>query len=133
MLEKRIAAPFVLADVDHRVVVGYYTLSSFSIALGELPDKIARKLPRYPVVPATLLGRLAVDENHRGQRLGEYLLMDALHRSSVVSKQIVSYAIVVDAKVEAVARFCRSYEFQVFSEQPSRLFIPMTTIQRLFK
>ena len=129
---KRIAAPFVLAGVDHRVV-GYYTLSSFSIALRDLPEKIARKLPKYPFVPATLLGRLAMDQNYRGQHLGEYLLMDALRRSFELSKQIASYAVVVDAKGDAASRFYQSYEFQAFPEQPSRLFMPMKKIQRLFE
>ncbi len=107
------------------------TLSSFSIALAELPDEIARKLPKYPVIPATLLGRLAVDQNYRGQRLGEFLLLDALHRSFELSKQIASYAVVVDAKGDAAARFYRSYDFEAFPEQPARLFIAMKKIQRV--
>lgn len=127
----RIAAPFVLAGVDHRVV-GYYTLSSFSIALSDLPENIARKLPKYPFVPATLLGRLATDQNYRGRRLGEHLLMDALRRSFELSKEIASYAVVVDAKGGA-ASFYQSYEFQAFPQQPSRLFMPMKKIERLFE
>ena len=62
-------------------VLGYYTLSSFGINLADLPEETAKKLPRYPLVPATLLGRLAVDKDHQGKGLGEFLLMDALHRS----------------------------------------------------
>ena len=54
---KRIAAPFVLILPDGSVV-GYYTLSSTAVKLPELPETIVRKLPRYPLIPATLLGRL---------------------------------------------------------------------------
>jgi predicted GNAT family N-acyltransferase len=46
-----------------------------------LPDAVAKKLPRYPLLPATLLGRLAVSQGHRGRKLGRLLLADAMHRS----------------------------------------------------
>ena len=128
----RVAAPFVLVDTDDRVI-GYYTLTAFSTMLGELPDPIARKLPKYPVVPATLLGRFARDLNHRGRGLGEYLLMDALHRSWQTSKQIASYAVVVDAKDDAAVAFYQAYEFQIFPDHASRLFLPMKKIERLFR
>ena len=79
-IRRRIAASFV-AVTEKNVIVGYYTLSAFSINLPGLPADQIKKLPRYPVVPATLLGRLAVDLGYRGRRLGEFLLMDALARS----------------------------------------------------
>ena len=53
------AAPFVLVLPDG-AIGGYYTLSATSVKLTEFPADITRKLPRYPLVPATLLGRLAV-------------------------------------------------------------------------
>jgi len=65
---------------DGKTVAGYYTLSQYSVELGAIPDGIAAKLPKYPFVPATLIGRLAVSNEFRGQRLGELLLMDALNR-----------------------------------------------------
>ena len=67
---RNIAAPFVLVEERGTAVCGYYTLSAFAIDLTDLPEDIARKLPRYPVVPATLLGRLAVDMRLRGRGLG---------------------------------------------------------------
>jgi hypothetical protein len=65
-------------------VVGYYTLTATSIALNALSPQIVKKLPRYPVMPAVLLGRLAVSRNyHQGQGLGGVLLADALKRTGV--------------------------------------------------
>jgi len=75
---KRVAAPFVLLDKSSGMVAGYYTLSQTGINMVELPTEITKKLPKYPVVPATLLGRLAVHKNYQGKGLGEILLMDAL-------------------------------------------------------
>ena len=55
------AAPFVALQHDSPTVLGYYTLSSIGIDLKEIPAETAAKFARYPIVPATLLGRLAVE------------------------------------------------------------------------
>ena len=60
------------------VPLGFYTLAATSIAMTDLPDELTRRLPRYPSISATLMGRLAVDARHRGRRLGELLLFEPL-------------------------------------------------------
>jgi GNAT superfamily N-acetyltransferase len=128
-----VAAPFILVETTApRTICGYYTLSSFGIALGELPEEVAKKLPGYPIVPATLLGRLAVDQHYRGKGIGEFLLMDALHRAHAQISQIASVAVVVDAIDEAAVRFYQHFDFIPFPDRPDRLFLPMKTIAALF-
>lgn len=129
---KRVAAPFVLCGRTSNAVLGYYTLSALSIDVGAWPEDVARKLPRYPVVPATLLGRLAVDWRLRGKGMGEHLLMDALHRALVASRAVASVAVVVDAKDDNALAFYQRYGFIPFADEPKRLFLPMGTIERLF-
>jgi GNAT superfamily N-acetyltransferase len=129
---RRVAAPFVLVEARGKTVVGYYTLSQMGIELGALPDDIAKRLPRYPMVPATRLGRLAVDHRYQGQGLGEYLLMDAMHRSWRSSKQIASFAVVVDAKDDSARAFYERFEFRRFPEHVRKLFLPMSIIEKLF-
>jgi len=126
------AAPFVLCEGDSPTVLGYYTLSAISIDVGELPDETARKLPRYPEIPATLIGRLAVDQRRRGERLGEFLLMDALCRSLRQAGEIAAAAVVVDAKDDRARSFYEAYDFQIFLDRPDRLFLPMTAVKKLF-
>jgi GNAT superfamily N-acetyltransferase len=87
---RRVASCFVLAAADGSVA-GYYTLSATSIAFLDLPPALAKRLPRHPVVPATLMGRLAVHENRHGQGLGELLLFDAFSRT--LRSDIASYAL----------------------------------------
>jgi hypothetical protein len=65
--------------------------------------------------------------------MGEYLLMDALRRALVASRDIASLAVVVDAKDEAAVAFYRRYEFSPFADLPNRLFLPMGTIEQLFR
>ena len=131
-VKKRVAAVFVLT-ADDSTISGYYTLSQFSVALGVLPQETARRLPRYPSVPATLIGRLAVSTAFRGQGLGELLLMDALRRSLTLSKQIASAAVIVDAKDDRAMSFYRKYGFLELPDIPGRLFLPMATVEQLFR
>ena len=128
-VDARVAAAFVMADGP--AVIGYYTLSAHSIERHDLPEDVARKLklPKYPFIPATLMGRLAVDLKYQGQRRGEILLMDGLERSYVHSNQVASFAILVDAKENAV-EFYRRYGFLHLPPGP-RMFIPMQTIKKL--
>ena len=131
-VKRRVAAAFVLSP-DGRTTAGYYTLSQFSVELGSIPKHIAQRLPRYPLVPATLIGRLAVSTAFRGQRLGEMLLMDALHRSLMLSGQIASAAVIVDAKDDQAKRFYLKYGFLALPGISGRLFLPMKTIEQLFQ
>ncbi len=126
---KNMAAPFVLPLPDG-TIAGYYTLSSTSVQLGELPEQTRRKLPRYPLVPATLLGRLAVDRRQQGKGYGRFLLADALYRAA--QSEIASFAVIVDAKDENARRFYERESFLPFPDQPMKLFRPMADIRRLF-
>jgi len=129
-----VAAPFVLVPAPgEKTILGYYTLSSFAVDLEQLPEDVAKKLPSYPNVPVTLLGRLAVDRRHARQGFGEFLLMDALHRSLSQSSQIAAVAVVVDAIDDNAVRFYKHFKFIPFPERSSRLFLPMQTIALLFQ
>jgi predicted GNAT family N-acyltransferase len=129
--KRKVAAPFVTVD-DNRKILGYYTLSAYGVRLDELPPEIAKKLPKYPLIPATLLGRLAVSREHRGQKLGALLLMDALHRSWKNSTQVASLGVVAEAIDEAARHFYLHHEFIALAEHPRKLFIAMKTIQKAF-
>ena len=127
---KRVAAPFVLVLSDDSIA-GFYMLSATAIHLPELPDAVARKLPHYPLIPATLLGRLAVDQRHQGMGYGRFLLADALYRA--VHSEIASFAVIVDAKDESAKRFYERESFQPFPDQPLKLFRAMADIELLFR
>jgi GNAT superfamily N-acetyltransferase len=112
-------------------IAGFFTLSSSSVRLSDWPDSVRKKLPRYPLVPVTLIGRLAVSQSHRGHRLGERLLIDALQRCHAAGRAVGSVAVIVDAKDADIATFYAQYGFVTFPDQPLRLFLPMKTIGAL--
>lgn len=122
--KRNIAAPFVLLNENQ--VIGFYTLSASSVNLGDLPAELIKKLPKYPLVPVALLGRLAVDKNYQGQGLGDFLLMDALKRSCGLSEQIGIMAVVVDAINESASHFYQQYGFEQLTA--NRLFLPIQNI-----
>ncbi len=127
---KNMAAPFVLVLPDG-TIGGYYTLSATGVKLTEFPADITRKLPRYPLVPATLLGRLAVDQNHQGRGYGRFLFADALFRA--VRSEIASFAVIVDAKDDAARQFYIRESFLPLPGQPMKLFRPMEDLAKLFE
>ncbi len=127
---QRVASCFVLVGDDDRVPIGYYTLAATSIALAELPEALTKRLPRYPVVPATLMGRLAVDARYQRQGHGELMLLDAFSRA--LRNEIASYAFVVDAKDDSAVRFYQRYRFRYLVDGGQRLFVPMAETAKLF-
>jgi GNAT superfamily N-acetyltransferase len=103
--KNRVAAPFVHVDPVSGRVIGFYTLSAIAVELASLPPEMKRRLPRHPLLPATLIGRLGVDQFAQGRGPGALLLADALRRSLDVEDVIGA---------------------------PGRLFLPMRTIERVF-
>lgn len=129
--KRKVAAPFVMVETIGKVV-GYYTLSGYGLHLAELPADIAKKLPKYPVLPVTLLGRRAVDHSRQGEKLGQILLMDALHRSLTNTAQVASIGVLVEAINDKAKAFYLHHEFRSVLEHPNKLFLPMQIIVKLF-
>lgn len=124
-IKRRISRVFVASKPDNpKTVIGYYTLSTLSIELNQLPEKLARKLPRHPV-PAALIGRLAVSNAAQGQGVGKMLLADAIKRTLAVSDQIAIYAMVVDAINDNARGFYEQFGFTRLSDDSPRLFVPL--------
>lgn len=115
-------------------LAGFYTLTQDNIEAEDLPLELIKQLnlPRYKRIGATLLGGLARDLTCKGKGVGELLLVDALKRSLVMSRQIASAAVVVDAKDEKAHKFYRDFGFIPFPESQKRLFLPMVTIEHLY-
>jgi len=125
--KSRASACFVLVPVaDPGQIAGYYTLSATTIELDKLPADLTKKLPRYPRLPATLLGRLARALAFKGQGVGDLLMVDALKRSYESSSVIGSVAVVVDPKDEHAATFYGTFGFQRLDGQ--KMFLPMKAI-----
>jgi GNAT superfamily N-acetyltransferase len=128
-LRRRVAAVFVAtARVDDRTVLGYYTLAQASVSLDAIPVPLRKRLPRYPYVPVTLLGRLAVSLSAQGRGLGAQLLGDALRRSLAAASEVASAGVIVQPIDDAAAEFYAHFGFAELGEAPRCQFIPMQTV-----
>jgi GNAT superfamily N-acetyltransferase len=130
-VKRDLSACYVLQDYEGKVLA-YYTLSSNSIPREGLPEELLKKLrlpPSYQNLPAIMLGRLAVDQDHKGKGYGKFLLQDAFEKCLLVSDSIGSLAIIVDP-IDDSAAFYRKYGL-IHLESSSRMFIPMKTIREL--
>ena len=123
-IKRRVSNCFVALD-DEDLVAGYYTFAATSLPLTELSADESKRLPRYALMPAGLIGRLAIDRRFQGQRLGSALIMDAAARAARSDPAI--FALIVDAKDEATAAFYEHLQFRRFVSRPMTLFLPIAT------
>jgi GNAT superfamily N-acetyltransferase len=131
---RKISTTTVLLVEDAERIAGYHTLSNARLELGELPPALMKRYPRYAEgIPATLLGRLAVDARYRGQGWGESLLLNALERSYLATKVVASAFVIVWAIDAEAAGFYRRYGFSELPASPGRLFLPMKTVEALVR
>ena len=124
-IRRRVTACYV-AVAEDGAIIGYYTLASASIPLTALPETLRRKLPRYPSVPAILMGRLAVDLHVQGQGIGSSLLADALSRAK--NAEITAFALFVQSKDEKAAGFYLHHGFIPLPDTPLTLLLPLATV-----
>jgi GNAT superfamily N-acetyltransferase len=129
-IRRRIANCFVAVEAATGRVAAYYTIAAASIPLLNLPPEEAKRLPRYPTLPAVRIGRLAVDQRFQGRGLGGALLVDAGHRSSQSPPAV--YTLLVDAKNDQAVAFYQRFGFRTLASQPRTLFLPLATLERTF-
>jgi GNAT superfamily N-acetyltransferase len=126
-MKRRVAGCFVALG-EGGEVAGFYALAATSVPLDLLPAELGRKLPRYPVIPAMLLGRLAVATRYRGQGLGRALIADAALRTDRF--RIGACALIVDAKDERAGAFYAANGLVPIPDDARRMFLPMATAVR---
>jgi predicted GNAT family N-acyltransferase len=124
-VRRKANAVFVLSGRDEPgCILGYYTLCAMALSQGDVPEAARKHIPRYPLVSATLIGRLAVAKERQGQRLGAVPLADALQRAFESASTVGSSMVVVDALDEPAAGFYAAHGF-VRLPDSLRLVLPM--------
>lgn len=128
-VKRKYATCFVATKTATGHVAGFYTLSSSNVPLNEVPEPLANKLPRYPSVPAVLIGWLGRHSDYAGQGLGEALLFDAIR--TIATSPIGAHAIFADAIDDKAASFYAAFGFVALVEKPRKLFLPIATALNL--
>lgn len=97
----------VCCDKGHCKVIGYFTLANTSIPREGLPESMLKGIPKYQVLPAFLLGRIAVATEHQGKHIGELLLSRCFEHCLAVTKVSGARYVIADAKPTAVSWYER--------------------------
>ncbi len=136
-MKRKSTAVFILSPAGSpknipTTVLGYFSLSAYALEQDLIPEAARRHLPRYPMVGATLIGRLAVASAWQGRGLGAVLLAEALRKAYDNATVIGSSMVVVDALDEGAGSF---YERHGFLKLPDsmRLILPMWTVAEILK
>jgi GNAT superfamily N-acetyltransferase len=130
-MRRKANAVFVLVPSDAAArIAGFFTLCAYGLAAGTIPETAKKHIPRYPVVSATLIGRLAISVDFQGQGLGAILLAQALRKAYENAAVVGSSMVVVDAIDDRAARFYKAHGFIQLPES-SRLILPMKTISEI--
>ncbi|MFW9278434.1 GNAT family N-acetyltransferase, partial [Glaesserella parasuis] len=128
-IKRGLAKCYVMIDKEQSKIVGYYTLSSLSIPFSDVPlERVKKEIP-YPILPAALIGRLAIDTNYQNQGFGKILIADAIHK--IRTNNLASAVLVVDAKNDDAIAFYEKLGFIKFQDIEGayqRLFYPLTNI-----
>lgn len=127
-VRRRTAAVFVMIEpVEPKRVLGYFTLSSYALDRRSIPAAVLPLMPRYPMVGATIIGRLAVDSSRQGRGYGSALLARALRLVVENTAVVGSSMVIVDALDERAAAFYRSHGFIPLAES-RRLILPLASV-----
>jgi GNAT superfamily N-acetyltransferase len=130
-MRHRANAVFVLVPLDTPDrIAGFFTLCASALDQGDVPEAARRWIPRYPLVSATLLGRLAIAREYQGQGLSSVLLARALRKAYESAATVGSSMVVVDAIDDGAARFCEAHGF-VRLPDSARLVLPISQIGRM--
>jgi len=126
--KRLMASCFVLVEKATNTLAGYYTLSAMSVPASDMPAEILKRLPCYPILPAALVGRLAVNQRFQRRGLASALLADAAKR--VLNGDTKAFALIVDAKDENAVAFYQRQGFRPFASRPMSLFLPLATARK---
>lgn len=118
---------YVLAK--QRRIVGYYSISAYSVATDQLADQT--RTGAYRELPFLLLGRLAVDLAFQGQGLGDALIIHAFKTTMEAAEKIGILGMIVDAKDERAAGFYERFGFKRLTASKNRLVLPFSVIKKL--
>lgn len=117
------------------VIAGFATVSAASISVDDIPEKLRRRLPRYPL-PALRLARLAVDQRRQHQGIGQRLLRAVFSLAHEMAARVGCVGVLVDAVPNAV-EYYRRYGFEELEilegalgdrPAPVSMFLPLASI-----
>ena len=113
---------------DPEKIIGYYTLSNYSVAKSKLTLLI-----RFPSkeIPSILIGRLAIDQTEQRKGYGQKILIEGLTKIERLSFESGIKLVIVDVTDEAAKKYYIQFGFKEFDNEPMKLYMATETISKL--
>ncbi len=108
-MEAAASKTYVICPDGTQRVIGFYAICMGQILNQEATGSMRRNMPR--LIPAVILGRLAIDKDWQGQGLGQALLNDVVLRSVRAAGEISARLLIVHAISPAAETFYLHHGF----------------------
>jgi GNAT superfamily N-acetyltransferase len=130
-IRRKANAVFVLVGAAQpKDILGYFTLCATALSQGDVREPARKLVPKYPLVSAALIGRLAVAKHSQRRGLGSILLAQALRKAYESASTVGSSMVVVDALDESACGFYAAHSF-VRLPDSMRLVLSIGSIEKL--
>jgi len=118
---EKISMTYVALEND--TVVGYFALSTFSVRSSHVRSDLHVDC-KFSSIPGILLGKIAVDRDHRGKGIGDALLDFVMEKSLEVSEIIAARLLVAHPiKLPNAIRFYERNDFRRISKGGRDIFV----------
>lgn len=122
------SAKVFVTTTDGETVVGYYALATAQVEHEQAAPRVLKGQARHPV-PAVLLARLAVDQDHQRLGVGRSLLQDAMLRCLQAAESVGVRVLLVHAKHEEARSWYAQYGFEPSPTDPLHLMLLMKDLK----
>lgn len=117
---------FVWPSADGSEILGFYSLSAFSVERGELNNRYQRKAPGGIPAPMTLIGYMGKSQ-HAPANFGPALIADAALRASR-NTDIACWGLCLHAENESLAAWYGKLGFTAARTKPLFLYAPFAAL-----
>jgi GNAT superfamily N-acetyltransferase len=128
---KHLTTTKVLLD-DRNHIAGYYTLAMAQVDFSDLPETIAKTLPRRQL-PIAVLAWLGVDKSLQGKGIGKRLLASALRDCHQASLSFAFIAVLLQCIDEQAKSFYQRFDFKELPGYPMRLYLAFEQLDKLMR
>lgn len=128
-LQARASRTYVVCPAGSLTIIGYAALSMGQILAHETTGSMRRNMPA--IIPAVLLGRLAISRDWQGRGLGRALLADVIARAQRASAEVSARLVIVHAISPAAEAFYLRHGFTRMPVETPTLALDLVRLQKL--
>ncbi len=128
-LQSAASRTYVICPTGSLDVIGYAALSMGQILAQDVTGPMRRNMPK--LIPAVLLGRLAISRAWQGKGLGRALLADVITRAQRASAEVSAGLVIVHAISPAAEAFYLRHGFTRLPVETTTLALDLVKLSKM--